>query len=78
MFDKKILKKALDNAKVSPPRFYMGVDEYDKNALSYCLMREFNGTIEVVLAKTMRDKVLFDQEVENLAKYFEALSFKET
>lgn len=78
LFDQKLLKRALATSKSNPPRFYIGMNALDKKALSYCLMRKFNGIMEVVLAKTMRDETLFNQEVDNLAKYFEAEKINET
>jgi hypothetical protein len=54
----------------------MGVDTYDKDALAYCLSRKVDGVIEILLCKTMRDEKEFKQEVENLAKYFNADVFR--
>ena len=44
----------------------------DKNTLAYCFGRKVDGVFEIMPAKTMRDIKEFKQEVENLAKYFNA------
>ena len=54
----------------------MGVDTYDKDALAYCFGRKVDGVFEIMLSKTMRDEKEFKQEVENLAKYFNADVFR--
>ena len=54
----------------------MGVDTYDKDALAYCFGRKVDGVFEIMLTKTMRDENEFKQEVENLAKYFNADVFR--
>ena len=54
------------------PKYVMGIDTYDKDTLTYCLSRKVNKTFEVILRKTIRDEKEFQQEVDNLAKYFNA------
>ncbi len=68
VFDRKLLDKAI----TKKPYYAMGVDTYDKDALSYCLSRKIDGVVEILLCKTMRNENEFKQEVENLAKYFNA------
>lgn len=68
LFDKALLKKA-----TIKPEYVMGVDTYDKDALAYCFGRKVDGVFEIMLSKTMRDEKEFKQEVENLAKYFNAV-----
>ena len=66
----------LENAAIKQPEYVMGVDTYDKDALTYCFGRKVDGVFEIMLAKTMRDENEFKQEVENLAKYFNANVFR--
>ena len=68
LFDKALLEKAI----IKQPEYVMGVDTYDKYALAYCFGRKVDGVFEIMLSKTMRDEKEFKQEVENLAKYFNA------
>lgn len=72
LFDKSLLDKAI----IKNPEYVMGVDTYDKDALTYCFGRKVDGVFEIILAKTMRDENEFKQEVENLAKYFNANVFR--
>jgi len=58
------------------PYYAIGVDTYDKDNLAYCLTRKIGDTIEVLLSKVSREETEFKQEVENLAKYFEADIFE--
>lgn len=58
--------------------YVMGVDTYDEGSPTYCLMRRLNGKTEILLSKTIRDDATFKEEVENLVKYFDAITFKET
>ena len=71
LFDKALLEKAI----IKQPEYVIGVDTYDKDALAYCFGRKVDGVFEIMLSKTMRDEKEFKQEVENLAKHFNAMSF---
>ena len=62
----------LEKATIKQPEYVMGVDTYDKDALAYCFGRKVDGVFEIMLSKKMRDEKEFKQEVENLAKYFNA------
>ena len=73
LFDKKLF----DNIKVVQQNYVIGVDIYDNNVLSYCLARNIDGVIEFILCKSMKDKKEFEKEVENLAKYFDAVIIRE-
>lgn len=68
VFDKALLEKAI----IKNPEYVIGVDTYDKDALAYCFGRVVGGVFEIMLSKTMCDESEFKQEVENLAKYFNA------
>ena len=72
LFDKALLDKVI----IKQPEYVIGVDTYDKNALAYCFGRKVDGVFEIMLSKTMRDENEFKQEVENLAKYFNADVFR--
>ena len=72
LFDKTLLEKAT----IKQPEYVMGIDTYDKDALAYCFGRKVDGVFEVMLSKTMRNEKEFKQEVENLAKYFNADVFR--
>ena len=72
LFDKALLEKAT----IKQPDYVIGVDTYDQDALAYCFGRKVDGVFEIMLAKTMRDENEFKQEVENLAKYFNADVFR--
>lgn len=63
---------------VEPPRYFIGVDTYDENNLAYCLSkRDSGGNVEIIMSKTVRDKNTFNEEVENLSKYFNATKIEE-
>ena len=68
LFDKALLERTT----IKQPEYVMGVDTYDKDAFTYCFGRKVDGVFEIMLTKTMRDENEFKQEVENLAKYFNA------
>lgn len=53
--------------------YAIGVDTYNKDCLTYCLVRKnIGGIAEVLLLKKMNNRKDFDEEVGNLAKYFNA------
>ena len=72
LFDKILLEKAT----IKQPEYVIGIDTYDQDALAYCFGRKVDGVFEIMLSKTMRDENEFKQEVENLAKYFNADVFR--
>jgi len=67
----------LDKIKVDAPTYSIGVDTYDENSLAYCFCKHLDGKVEILLAKTMRSKKDFKEEVSNLSKYFNAKIFGE-
>lgn len=70
--------KALEHPKeIGDETVFIGIDTYDKNNNTYVLCRKFNNTTEILLAKTIRDEKAFKKEVDNLAKYFNAIVVKE-
>lgn len=66
----------LDKLKGQPPSYSIGVDTCDINSLAYCFCKHIDGKTEILLTKTMIHKEQFNEEVENLAKYFNAQIFK--
>lgn len=59
------------------PKYILGVDTYSKGDLSYCLVRDLNGEKDLILIKRMSDETAFEEEVKNIAKYFDAVIIKE-
>jgi len=51
--------------------FTIGADGFNGD-YSYCLTRNLNGEVEIILSKTVKEKTQFKDEVMNLAKYFNA------
>jgi hypothetical protein len=69
LFDKSLL----DKITIKHPNYTLGVDTYDKKSFAYCLSsKKVSGEFEVLLCKTMTNEEEFNQEVANLAKYFNA------
>lgn len=68
LYDKSFLEKCI----LKTPYYVIGIDTYDNYALTYCLMRKINGVIELLISKTMRDRVEFEKEIKNLSSYFNA------
>jgi hypothetical protein len=62
----------LDKLKGDAPTYSIGVDTYDEKSLAYCFCKLLDGKVEILLAKTMRSKKDFKEEVSNLSKYFNA------
>lgn len=56
--------------------YIMGIDTYDKETMAYCLGIKKDGFFEVLLAKTMNDEKEFNEEVQNLVKYFDATTVR--
>ena len=54
------------------PIYIIGTDTYDSDSLVYCLTKTTGASTEVILNKAMKDKSFFEEEVNNLAKYFDA------
>lgn len=67
----------LDKIKGDAPTYSIGVDTYDEKSLAYCFCKHLDGKVEILLAKTMRSKKDFKEEVGNLSKYFNAKIFGE-
>ena len=53
-------------------KYYIGVDTSDNEMCAYCLGREVNGVFELLLTNVRADKNEFEEEVRNLAQYFNA------
>ena len=57
---------------IPTPEYFIGVDTYEKDTNTYCLIRRVGSTAEVLLSKVIRDEKIFEEGVKNLAKYFNA------
>lgn len=62
---------------VEVPKFFIGVDTYDYDANTYCLVRQVNGVSDIINIKTIRNQKAFEEEVENVSKYFNAMKVDE-
>ncbi len=71
-YPKDFLSQMKGSQEIEEPIYSIGVDQYDKNVNVYCLIKKFNGETEIIIQKTIRDEDEFKQEVDNLAKYFNA------
>lgn len=71
-------KELLDRWKASAtqPKYTIGVDTYDKEVSAYAMSREIDGQVEFLLCKTSRATEEFEQEISNLAEYFDAEVFR--
>lgn len=70
------LKKQLE--KSGKVKYFMGVDMVDDKVKAYCLVRKIEGEIDTfILAKQSTNEKNFIEEVNNLAKYFNATIIKE-
>ena len=57
---------------IPTPKYFIGVDPHETDTNTYCLIRRVGTTTEVLLPKVIRDENIFEEEVENLSKYFNA------
>lgn len=67
---------------VEKPEYFIGVDTYEKESSTYCIIKRVNGYRDIIQIKSKRTHTLelkkeFDEEVNNLAKYFNATIIKE-
>ena len=73
--DKAVIEE-FTNSKLSLDHV-IGVDTYDKEAMAYSLIRRTVNGEEILLSKVMRNEADFKEEVNNLAKYFNAIFVEE-
>lgn len=74
----KILKEKIEKVVTKNHRFVIGVDTHDENNYAYCLVSKINeNDTTIILSKVMRNEEDFNQEVENLTKYFNTELIKE-
>ena len=76
VFNRELLKERIKEIGKSKPEYFIGIDTYDSESLTYCLSMKFGESNNIILLKTMRDRQDFDEEVKNLAKYFDAVIIK--
>jgi hypothetical protein len=77
VFDVKRLSELFENLSVEQPKYFICADTVDKDVSAYCLAKTYNGEFHFILTKRMRSGKEFDEEVANLAKYFNAEFVKE-
>lgn len=77
IFNQEKLLTQIELLKLDPPKYYIGVDTYDETESSLCLGYQQGGNFTVLLAKTERNKDSFNEEVNNLMKYFNAVKIEE-
>lgn len=65
-------KHLLNNAITKPIDYFLGVDTYDKKALSLCLTKKTDKGMEVLLSRVSQDEVSFENEVMLLSELFNA------
>ncbi len=58
-------------------RHYIGIDLSNKNCMSYCLTREFQGERDFILSRISDNETEFKEEIENIKKYFNAVEINE-
>jgi hypothetical protein len=71
-FDVAKIKELIKKNHNNKPVYVIGTDTYDKNCLTYMLCRKTETGSEVILSKKMGDESAFNEEVNNLSKYFDA------
>jgi len=64
--------KTIEQLTKQQEQYFIGIDQYDANTFVYCLAKRVNDTYEILLAKRMTDEKEFNEEVQNIAKYFNA------
>lgn len=77
IFPLALVEERIAKLKANPPRYYIGTDTYDKGNYAYSLMVKVGNESRVVLANTRHNEDDFNEEVSNLAKYFNAEIIKE-
>lgn len=78
VFNEDELNKQVLKLRANPPKHYISViygntkepDFNDQHA--YCLCREIDGHVEVLLNDVMIDYNVFEETVNNLSEYFKA------
>jgi len=71
-FDTEKLDEAIKKAINTEIVYCIGINTYDKDNYTYCLSRTIDKKFEIILLKRKKDRKEFDEEVENMAKYFNA------
>ena len=71
MIEEKEIKDLLSFIKANPRTHVIGISK-DNGVFSYCLMWRQAKNSGIVLINTRDNETEFDEEVDNLAKYFNA------
>lgn len=58
-------------------RYFLGVDDMDEKNLCYCLVKNTEGLIDVLLSKKLKDKSQFEKEIKSISEIFNAKIIKE-
>jgi len=53
-----------EKIKVHNPLYSIGVDNCSKDLSTYCFMKHLEDNVEILLVKTMRNKIDFNEEVK--------------
>ena len=77
IFNTKLLEEKLKELGKHKPEYFIGIDTYDAENLAYCMVMKHGKSSTIIQLKKMVDRVTFDEEVANLAKYFDAVIIKE-
>lgn len=77
MDDNRVFKIDWDEKAIKKPEYYIGVSKDDFPFCAYCLAGKFNDQSQIILMKRTMDEKEFDEEVNNLAKYFNATILEE-
>jgi hypothetical protein len=64
--------KISEKISTTEPYYLIGIDTYDKDMFCYCLCRKISNCTEILLSKKLKDKKEFYNEIEHIAKYFNA------
>lgn len=73
---KVLIESIMNFEKQDTVSYIIGTDTRDKYVSAYTLARRTGNNLEVLLSKEMNDKKAFEQEVNNLATYFNAVVFE--
>lgn len=77
IFDTKLLEERIKEIGKTKPEYFIGIDTSDENNLAYCMVMKHGESSTIIQIKKILDKISFEEEVANLAKYFDAVIVKE-
>lgn len=59
------------------PRYIIGIDSSEKDNNAYCISRVIGNDMQIIFSKVIKDEKEFEAEVNNLAKYFNAVKIRQ-